>query len=98
MQDLFLPTLHTFENENIWNGSYQNVRFRVTPSVTMLDAHEVNNAASSMKVEYWTGQFCYEKSTMEDEAVFPLTEDGLEAMRQWIKEKNQKIIDAQQQD
>ena len=28
MEDLFLPTLHTFENNNIFTGSWGELRFR----------------------------------------------------------------------
>lgn len=87
MQDLFLPTLHTFENNNIFTGSWGLLRFKITPSVTMLDAHEVNNAESSMKAEYWHGIFCYEKSEILGEEVFPMTEAGREDMKQWLKAK-----------
>lgn len=85
MQELFLPTLHTFENNNIFTGSWGPLRFKITPSVTMLDAHEVNNAESSMTAEYWMGIFCYEKSEILGQQEFPMTEEGREAMRQWLK-------------
>ena len=85
MQDLFLPTLHTFENNNVFTGSWGLLRFKITPSVTMLDAHEVNNAESSMLAEYWMGLFCYEKSEILGQQVFPMTEEGREAMKQWLK-------------
>ncbi len=85
MEDLFLPTLHTFENNNVFTGSYGMLRFKITPSITMKTAKEVDNEVSSMKAEYWHGLFCYEKSQMEAEAVFPLTEEGRQAMYHWLK-------------
>lgn len=86
MEDLFLPTLHTFANENVFTGSWGMLRFKVTPSVTMLNAKEVNFEESSMKAEYWHGLFCYEKSEILEEKVFPMTEEGRETMRQWLKD------------
>ncbi|MGN0979627.1 MAG: hypothetical protein ACI4PT_04780 [Candidatus Avoscillospira sp.] len=86
MEPLFLPTLHTFENDNIFTGSWGELRFKITPSITMKNPKEVDNAASSMKAEYWHGPFCYEKSEIEDAKVFPLTEEGREEMRSWLVE------------
>lgn len=85
MQDLFLPTLHTFENNNIFTGSWGRLRFKITPSITMLTAKEVNFEASSMKAEYWYGLFCYEKSEILGEQTFPLSETGRHEMYLWLK-------------
>ena len=84
MEELFLPTLHTFENNNIFTGSYGAFRFRVEPNIIMRTPKEVNMEESSMKAEYWHGQFCYEKSTMEGEKVFPLSDEGKEELRRWL--------------
>ena len=84
MEDLFLPTLHTFENNNIFTGSWGQLRFKITPSITMKTPKEVDMEASSMKAEYWHGLFCYEKSEIEAEQVFPLSEEGREELRQWL--------------
>ena len=76
MEPLFLPVLHSFENNNIFTGSFGALRFRVTPSIVMLNQKEVNFDESSMKCECWHGEYCYEKSQMEDEKVFPLRPPG----------------------
>ena len=87
MQDIYIPTLHTFENSNIFTGSYLGLRFKVTPDVTMLPGDkEVDVPKSSMKAEYWHGLYCYEKSEIEDEKVFPLTPEGREEMTAWLLE------------
>lgn len=85
MQDLFLPTLHTFENKNVFTGSWGNLRFKITPSITMKTPKEVDMEASSMKAEYWHGIFCYEKSEILGEQVFPLSEEGRMEMYLWLK-------------
>lgn len=41
--------------------------------------------ASSIHAEYWHGQFCYEKSQMEGEMDFPMSEEGRLAMKQWLE-------------
>ena len=40
MEPLFLPTLHTFENDNIFTGSWGELRFKVTPSITMKNPND----------------------------------------------------------
>lgn len=62
MEPLFLPVLHSFENNNIFTGSFGALRFRVTPSIVMLNQKEVNFDESSMKCECWHGEYCYEKA------------------------------------
>ena len=86
MEDLFLPTLHTFENNNVFTGSYGLLRFKITPSITMKTPKEVDMEASSMKAEYWHGLFCYEKSEIEEEKVFPLSPEGRMEMYRWLKD------------
>lgn len=85
MADLFLPTLHTFAMNNIFTGSCGLFRFRAEPNVVMLTPKEVDFEKSSIKAEYWHGLYCYEKSTMEDEKVFPMTEEGRQAMKNWLE-------------
>lgn len=87
MAELFLPTLHTFAMNNVFTGSYGLLRFRIKPNVVMATAKEVDFDQSNMFVEYWHGLFCYEKSTMEGEETFPMTEVGRQAMLDWLMEK-----------
>ena len=86
MNEIFLPVLHSFENNNVFTGSFGLLRFKVTPSIEMKTPKEVDFDASSMQCEYWHGLYCYEKSTIEDTRIFPLSEQGREAMRQWLTE------------
>lgn len=86
MAELFLPTLHTFAMNNIFTGSLGMLRFRAVPNVIMLNAKEVDFTQSTIHTEYWHGLFCYEKSTMEGEKTFPMTEEGREDMRNWLLE------------
>lgn len=86
MAELYLPTLHTFAMKNLFTGSVGMFRFRVKPDVVMATAKEVDFEASSIYVEYWHGLFCYEKSEMEGSATFPMTEEGRQAMIDWLTE------------
>ena len=86
MAEVYLPTLHTFAMDNLFTGSCGLFRFRIVPSITMANAKEVDFEASSMHAEFWHGELCYEKSTMEAELTFPMSMEGLEAMRAWLWE------------
>lgn len=84
MEELFLPTLHTFAMKNIFTGSVGMFRFRAEPNVIMATAKEVDFEQSTIHAEYWHGLFCYEKSQMEGEKTFPLTEEGRQEMLEWL--------------
>ena len=88
MKEVFVPTLHTFAMENTFTGSCGELRFRAVPTVVKNAANkkEVDMEASSITAEFWHGPFCYEKSTMEAEKIFPLTEEGRLAMKAWLEE------------
>ena len=85
MVDLFIPTLHTFAMNNIFTGSCGMFRFRAVPEVVMATAKEVDFEKSTIFVQYWHGLFCYEKSSMEGESRFPMTEEGRSAMKKWLE-------------
>ena len=87
MAELFLPTLHTFAMKNTFTGSMGALRFKVVPDVVMATPKEVDMEASSIHVEYWHGPFCYEKSEMEGEETFPMSEEGRLAMKKFLEER-----------
>ena len=87
MAELFIPTLHTFAMNNLFTGSLGLFRFRVKPNVIMATAKEVDFEQSTIFVEYWHGLFCYEKSEMEGQKTFPMTELGRQDMIEWLKSK-----------
>ena len=86
MDEIYIPTLHTFAMNNSFTGSKGMFRFRAVPNVVMKTRKEVDFEASSIFVEYWHGLFCYEKSEMEGSATFPMTEEGRQAMIDWLIE------------
>ena len=86
MKEIFLPTLHTFAMQNVYTGSCDNLRFKITPNVSK-NGKEVDFANSSMLAEYWHGPFCYEKSQILGNENFPLSEEGRQAMLDWLIEK-----------
>lgn len=86
MKEVFLPTLHWFAMKNPFSGSCGEFRFMAKPDVIMATAKEVDFEASSIKCEFWHGLFCYEKSEMEGEKTFPMTEEGRAEMKAWLEE------------
>ena len=87
MAELFLPTLHTFAMKNTFTGSLGLFRFRAQPNVIMATAKEVDFEQSTITVEYWHGLYCYEKSEMEGQETFPMTDQGRQDMIDWLNSK-----------
>lgn len=85
MADIFLPTLHTFAMGNIFTGSCGKLRFRIVPNVEKLTPKEVDMENSSVSAEYWYGPFCYEKSQVEGQATFPMSEQGRLDLKAWLE-------------
>ena len=85
MDELYLPTLHSFAMDNVFTGSCGNFRFRIEPQVVKATPKEVDFAQSTICAKYWHGPFCYEKSEIEAEEIFPMTEEGRLAMLEWLK-------------
>jgi hypothetical protein len=73
--------------KNPFTGSYGLLRFKIVPSVTMATPKEVDFSQSSMFVEYWHGLYCYEKSEIEGSETFPMTEEGRQAIIDWLLSK-----------
>ena len=87
MSELYIPTLHTFAMENTFTGSYGALRFRIVPEVVKLEgSKEIDFAKSTIVAEFWHGPFCYEKSEIEGEQVFPMSPEGRQNMIDWLKE------------
>jgi len=89
MADIFLPTLHTFAMNNVFTGSCGDLRYRIEPEVVKMENNkkEVDMEKSSIHAEFWHGQLCYKKSTMEGKETFPMSEEGRLAMKQWLESK-----------
>ena len=54
--------------------------------VIMATAKEVDFEQSTIVAEFWHGLYCYEKSTMEGQRTFPMTEQGRAEMYAWLTE------------
>ena len=85
MAEIFIPTLHTFAMGNMFTGSCGNFRFKIEPNVEMANPKEVDFEKSSIHAVYWHGPFCFEKSEMEAEATFSMSEEGRQEMKSWLE-------------
>ena len=85
MAEIFLPTLHTFAMKNTFTGSCGQLRFKIVPNVEMLTPKEVDMEKSTISAEFWHGALCYEKSQMEGQATFPMSEEGRQALKTWLE-------------
>ena len=86
MADIYIPTLLTFANNNIFTGSCGNMRFRIAPTIVMATPKEVDMEQSSIFAEIWYGEKCYDLSTMEHSNTFPMSEEGRQALKSWLEE------------
>lgn len=74
-QEIFLPTFSHWEHGNKWFGSLGTHRFLVTPT------------QESLEVQLWQGPMALEFSLVELTASFPLTQEGLDALKTWLEEQ-----------
>ncbi len=89
MADIFIPTLHTFAMDNTFTGSCGNLRFRLKPEIvkTADNGKEIDFEKSAILGQFWYGPLCFEKSVMEGEQIFPLTQEGIQQIRQWLQQQ-----------
>ncbi len=83
MAELFLPVLSHFQNNNPWSASAGRMRYRILPDTE----REV------LSVEIWEGPWAYEFSQVETTGEFPLSQEGLSALPDWLAQR-QKEVDA----
>lgn len=73
--DIYVPNYMSFNNDNIFIGSYQGLRFKLSPNV----------AEQTIRAEYWFGPLCYEMSEMDGEETYPMTEEDIVKMTDWLR-------------
>ncbi len=82
---IYLPTLHSFAMDNVFTGSCGLLRFKLTPDVVKA-GRDINTEESSILAQIWHGQFCFEKSEIEKEERFPMSEEGRSALLSFLEE------------
>ncbi len=79
MEEIYLPVLSHFRNENFWTASAGRMRYRVDP------------VDSALTAQVWEGPYGYALSEVEESATFPLSEEGLEELRAWAVKWSETI-------
>jgi len=78
MSAIFLPTLSHWQHGNCWSGSLGRASYYATP-------RGGGDGPTEIFAEAWTGPLCYELSQPERTETFPLSEEGLAALRGWLE-------------
>ena len=75
-----IPNLYYFIAKNYFTGSRKNFNFKI------------DSDGSEMKVSTWHGFICSELAEFENSNTFPVTQEGHQAMLDWLEEcyQNQK--------
>jgi len=79
MKELFLPAMSHFKNGNGWTAATGALRWKVTPG------------QEDLTCEIWREPWCYELSRVEETKTFPLTEEGIRAMGDWVLERAEEM-------
>ena len=72
---IYIPVMKAFDNGNVFTGSAGVLRFRLSP---MKDDSEI-------QAEIWYGEYCYEKSEIAEVQRFPLSDEGRDALRDYLE-------------
>ena len=70
---VYLPSLSHWEYGNKWSGDLGPVRYLVTP------------AEGEMTAELWMGPMARDFVEPEQTAVFPVSEEGLNSLEEWLR-------------
>ena len=91
MEELFLPVLSHFQNENPWSASAGRLHYLITPVIPTDESKLPVLEGATLTVEVWEGPWAYEFSTVEAVETFPLTQEGLEAIPAWLERWHQEV-------
>lgn len=86
MADFFLPVLSHFENENPWSASAGRLRYRIAPVIPKGEDKKPLPQGAALEVQVWEGPWELNLSTVEEVASFPLSAEGLEAIRAYLEQ------------
>ena len=86
MEPVTIPTLLFWENKNTWYGSKGLARFFIRPVTVPPPEDEPETPPSSiLEVELWRGPLTRQLSEVLETASFPMTEEGLLQLTQWLE-------------
>ena len=73
-QELYLPGLSHYVNENGWSGSLGLFCFEIEKP-----------RDGTVRAVVWQGPFCRRFARQEGEEIFPVSEEGVAAMGAWLQ-------------
>ena len=81
---LDLPRLLYFQNKNTYSANQAEMRYRAIPGKQKA---EDGSDQAVLTVEIWPGPWTieYTDPALRQKQVYPLTEEGLQAARDWIR-------------
>lgn len=68
------PKVYYFEQGNLYTGSYKGLNYKISP----------NKETQILQVTVWYGMFCSAVSEAEQQADFPMTEEGVQQSREYL--------------
>ncbi len=84
MSQIYIPTLLFWENGNTWYGSDGQARFFIRPV-------KPGEEEPRLEVELWRGPLTKELSRVLDTAAFPVSEEGLSQLADWLEERSARL-------
>ena len=85
MNEIFIPTMLFWENGNTWYGSKGEARFFISP-ITIETEGDVPDE-KKLQIELWRGPLTKELSEILETTAFPMTEEGLTQVVDWLEER-----------
>ena len=85
MNEIMIPTMLFWENGNSWYGSKGNCRFYIEPGTR--ETPEDQPDQQVLTVEIWHGPKTKSLSEILDTNEFPLSEEGLQQVVDWLEGK-----------
>ena len=85
MNEIFIPTMLFWENGNTWYGSKGEARFFISPITVEKEGEESDE--KKLQIELWRGPLTKELSEILEVVSFPMTEEGLMQVVDWLEAK-----------
>lgn len=86
MEPVMIPTLLFWENGNTWYGSKGLARFFIQPVTTPAPEEDPEAPpTTNLEAQLWRGPLTRQLSEILTTATFPLSEDGLSQLTQWLE-------------
>ena len=88
MEPVTIPTMLFWENGNTWYGSKGLARFFIHPVTAPVSENEPDSPkTTNLEVELWRGPLTHQLSEILETTSFPMTEDGLTELTQWLENR-----------